>query len=68
MQKNLNETSKLLASTEEELKKCHYALKERDFIISQHRKAGTSDYFAGCLRFSFGCIINGAVFFFKILF
>lgn len=39
-QKNLNKTSKLLANTEEELKKCHYTLKEKDFIISEQRKAG----------------------------
>ncbi|KDP37322.1 hypothetical protein JCGZ_06776 [Jatropha curcas] len=38
-EKNLNQTSKLLTHTEEELKKCHYALKERDFIISEHKKA-----------------------------
>ncbi|KAM7526033.1 hypothetical protein LguiA_015935 [Lonicera macranthoides] len=38
-QKNLNQTSKLLANTEEELKRCQYALKERDFIISEQKKA-----------------------------
>ncbi|KAJ9695076.1 hypothetical protein PVL29_010530 [Vitis rotundifolia] len=38
-QKNLNHTSRLLASTEEELKRGQYALKERDFIISEQRKA-----------------------------
>ncbi|KAJ7976146.1 Kinesin-like protein [Quillaja saponaria] len=38
-EKNLNQTSKLLANTEEELKKCRYTLKERDFIISEQRKA-----------------------------
>ncbi|XP_034695034.1 kinesin-like protein KIN-5C [Vitis riparia] len=38
-QKNLNHTSRLLASTEEELKRVQYALKERDFIISEQRKA-----------------------------
>ncbi|XP_062112736.1 kinesin-like protein KIN-5C [Humulus lupulus] len=38
-EKNLNQTSKLLANTEEELRKCHYSLKERDFIISEQKKA-----------------------------
>ncbi|XP_038720640.1 kinesin-like protein KIN-5C [Tripterygium wilfordii] len=38
-EKNLTQTNKLLANTEEDLKKCRYALKERDFIISEQRKA-----------------------------
>ncbi|KAJ6316430.1 hypothetical protein OIU78_019674 [Salix suchowensis] len=38
-EKNFNQTIKLLMSTEEELKKCRYSLKERDFIISEQRKA-----------------------------
>ncbi|KAL9332105.1 hypothetical protein ACSQ67_001715 [Phaseolus vulgaris] len=38
-EKNLNKTSKLLANTEEELKKCQYTLKEKDFVISEQRKA-----------------------------
>lgn len=38
-EKNLNQTSTLLANTEEELKKCRYALKEKDFVISEQRKA-----------------------------
>ncbi|XP_061353443.1 kinesin-like protein KIN-5C [Gastrolobium bilobum] len=38
-EQNLNETSKLLFNTEEELKKCRYTLKEKDFIISEQRKA-----------------------------
>ncbi|XP_057949192.1 kinesin-like protein KIN-5C [Malania oleifera] len=38
-QKKLKETGELLASTEEELKRCQYALKERDYIISEQRKA-----------------------------
>ncbi|KAL2509195.1 kinesin-related protein [Forsythia ovata] len=38
-QKNLNQTSKLLANTEEELNRCQYAVKERDFIISKQKKA-----------------------------
>lgn len=45
MQKNLNQTSKLLANTEEELKRCQYALKERDFIILEQKKAGMLKYF-----------------------
>lgn len=40
MQKNLSETQKLLANTEEELKKCQYSLREKDYIISQQKKAG----------------------------
>ncbi|XP_022767048.1 kinesin-like protein KIN-5C [Durio zibethinus] len=38
-EKNLNETSKLLANSEEELKKCLYVLKEKEFIISEQKKA-----------------------------
>ncbi|KAJ6745954.1 125 KDA KINESIN-RELATED PROTEIN-LIKE [Salix koriyanagi] len=38
-EKNLNQTIKLLTCTEEELTKCRYGLKERDFIISEQRKA-----------------------------
>ncbi|KAE9465600.1 hypothetical protein C3L33_02492, partial [Rhododendron williamsianum] len=38
-QRNLNQTSKSLACTEEELRRCQYALKERDFVISEHKKA-----------------------------
>ncbi|PON78027.1 Kinesin-like protein [Parasponia andersonii] len=38
-EKSLHQTSKLLANTEEELKKCRYALKERDFVISEQKKA-----------------------------
>ncbi|GMN39448.1 hypothetical protein TIFTF001_008676 [Ficus carica] len=37
--KSLYQTSKLLANTEEELRKCRYALKERDFVISEQKKA-----------------------------
>ncbi|XP_039042768.1 kinesin-like protein KIN-5C [Hibiscus syriacus] len=36
---NLNETVKLLANSEEELKKCHYMLKEKEFIICEQKKA-----------------------------
>ncbi|TQE00172.1 hypothetical protein C1H46_014184 [Malus baccata] len=39
LQKTLNHTTKLLSTTEEELMKCRYALKERDFIISEQKKA-----------------------------
>ncbi|XP_019432902.1 PREDICTED: kinesin-like protein KIN-5C [Lupinus angustifolius] len=38
-EKNLNKTSRLLANSEEEVKKCQYTLKEKDFIISEQRKA-----------------------------
>ncbi|GFQ04640.1 125 kDa kinesin-related protein [Phtheirospermum japonicum] len=38
-QKDLNQTSKLLANTEDELKQCRYSVKERDFIISEQKKA-----------------------------
>ncbi|CAI8602433.1 unnamed protein product [Vicia faba] len=38
-EKNLKQTSTLLDNTEEELKKCRYILKEKDFIISEQRKA-----------------------------
>ncbi|CAH9082652.1 unnamed protein product [Cuscuta epithymum] len=38
-QKDLNQTSKVLGNTEEELVQCQYALKERDFIISEQKKA-----------------------------
>ncbi|KAM0992875.1 hypothetical protein ACFX2A_008736 [Malus domestica] len=38
-EKTLNHTTKLLSTTEEELMKCRYALRERDFIISEQKKA-----------------------------
>ncbi|XP_023005901.1 kinesin-like protein KIN-5C [Cucurbita maxima] len=38
-EKTLCQTQKLLASTEEELQKCRYLLKEKDFVISEQRKA-----------------------------
>ncbi|XP_010271626.1 PREDICTED: kinesin-like protein KIN-5C [Nelumbo nucifera] len=38
-QKNLDQTTKLLARAEEDLKKSEYAVKERDFIISEQRRA-----------------------------
>lgn len=37
--KNLDRTSKLLANTEEEVKICQYVIRERDFIISEQKKA-----------------------------
>ncbi|KDO70475.1 hypothetical protein CISIN_1g003495mg [Citrus sinensis] len=40
---NLDQTIKLLNNTEEQLKKCQYALKEKDFIISEQKKAGRED-------------------------
>lgn len=40
MQKQLEHTSKLLASATEELKQTKYALTEKDYIILQQRKAG----------------------------
>ncbi|XP_073018606.1 kinesin-like protein KIN-5C [Primulina eburnea] len=38
-QKDLNHTSILLESTEDELRRCHYSLKERDFIILEQKKS-----------------------------
>ncbi|XP_055812305.1 kinesin-like protein KIN-5C [Solanum dulcamara] len=38
-QKQLDQTSKLLANTEEQLRQNQYTLKERDFIISEQKKA-----------------------------
>ncbi|XP_024968128.1 kinesin-like protein KIN-5C [Cynara cardunculus var. scolymus] len=38
-QNNLNQTNKVLANTEDTLKRCQYALKERDFIIYEQKKA-----------------------------
>ncbi|KAK6126456.1 hypothetical protein DH2020_039792 [Rehmannia glutinosa] len=42
-QKDLNLTSKLLANTEDNLKQCQFSLKERDFIISEQKKAARED-------------------------
>ncbi|GAB2272165.1 Kinesin-like protein KIN-5C [Dionaea muscipula] len=39
VQKQLNVTRKLLTATEEEVMKCKYVLKEKDFVISEQRKA-----------------------------
>ncbi|XP_026426446.1 kinesin-like protein KIN-5C [Papaver somniferum] len=41
-QKYLDHTCKLLSRVEEELKKSQYALKERDYIISEQQKAETA--------------------------
>ncbi|KAK1396075.1 hypothetical protein POM88_005938 [Heracleum sosnowskyi] len=38
-EKNLDQTSKLLPNTEEEVKRCQYSLSERDFIIPEQKKA-----------------------------
>ncbi|KAK2454736.1 kinesin protein KIN-5D [Trifolium repens] len=48
-EKNLKQTSILLASTEEELKKCRYILKEKDFIISEQRKAENALTHQACI-------------------
>ncbi|XP_047162874.1 kinesin-like protein KIN-5C isoform X2 [Vigna umbellata] len=48
-EKNLNKTSKLLANREEELKKCQYTLKEKDFIISEQRKAENALHHQACV-------------------
>lgn len=48
VQKNLNQTSKLLANSEEELRKCRYGLKEKDFVIYEQRKAGIFILFDAC--------------------
>ncbi|XP_004303542.1 PREDICTED: 125 kDa kinesin-related protein isoform X2 [Fragaria vesca subsp. vesca] len=38
-EKTLDHTARLLSNTEEDLMKCRYALKEKDFIISEQKKA-----------------------------
>uniref|UniRef100_A0A7N0UUH3 Kinesin motor domain-containing protein n=1 Tax=Kalanchoe fedtschenkoi TaxID=63787 RepID=A0A7N0UUH3_KALFE len=38
-EKDLNHTNTLLSNSEEELKRCRYSLKEKDFIISEQKKA-----------------------------
>ncbi|KAK4419401.1 Kinesin-like protein KIN-5C [Sesamum alatum] len=47
--KDLNETTKLLASTQDELKRCQYSLKERDFIISEQKKAENALAHQACI-------------------
>ncbi|EYU38653.1 hypothetical protein MIMGU_mgv1a000707mg [Erythranthe guttata] len=48
-QKDLNVTSKLLANTEDNLKRCQYSLKERDFIISEQKKAENALAHQACI-------------------
>ncbi|KAL8259949.1 hypothetical protein R6Q59_027902 [Mikania micrantha] len=48
-QNALNQTNNVLAITEETLKKCQYALKEREFIIHEQKKAGKFDSFENAL-------------------
>ncbi|CAL5207412.1 unnamed protein product [Lathyrus oleraceus] len=48
-EKNLKQTSILLDNTEEELKKCRYILKEKDFIISEQRKAENALTHQACI-------------------
>ena len=60
MQKNLYQTIKLLTCTEEELTKCRYGLKERDFIISEQKKAGMIDYYSTEFLLIYFICINDA--------
>ncbi|KAJ7971578.1 Kinesin-like protein [Quillaja saponaria] len=48
-EKNLLQTSKLLANTEEKLKKCLYTQKEKDFVISEQRKAENALAHQACI-------------------
>ncbi|KAJ0973399.1 hypothetical protein J5N97_021358 [Dioscorea zingiberensis] len=48
-EKNLEHTVKLLTTTEEDLKHSQYALKEKDFIISEQRKAETALTHQACV-------------------
>ncbi|KAL0333495.1 UNVERIFIED_CONTAM: Kinesin-like protein KIN-5C [Sesamum angustifolium] len=48
-QKNLNLTSKLLANTEDDLKRCQYSLKERDFIILEQKRAENALALQACV-------------------
>ncbi|XP_024636081.1 kinesin-like protein KIN-5C isoform X2 [Medicago truncatula] len=48
-EKNLKQTSIMLANSEEELKKCRYTLKEKDFIISEQRKAENALTHQACI-------------------
>ncbi|KAL0374854.1 UNVERIFIED_CONTAM: Kinesin-like protein KIN-5C [Sesamum radiatum] len=47
--KDLRETTKLLANTQDELKRCQYSLKERDFIISEQKKAENALAHQACI-------------------
>lgn len=40
LQKTLDQTSRLLSSTKDELKQAYYNIKEKDFIISKQIKSG----------------------------
>lgn len=53
MQKNLEKTCRQLANTQEDLRKCQYTVKERDFIISEQRKAGEFNVFLFLVSYSF---------------
>ncbi|XP_021819900.1 kinesin-like protein KIN-5C [Prunus avium] len=48
-EKTLNHTTKLLSTADEELMKCQYALKERDFIISEQKKAESALAHQACV-------------------
>ncbi|XP_020549377.1 kinesin-like protein KIN-5C [Sesamum indicum] len=48
-QKNLNLTRKMLANTEDDLKRCQYSLKERDFIISEQKRAENALALQACV-------------------
>ncbi|CAL8170340.1 unnamed protein product [Prunus armeniaca] len=48
-EKTLNHTTKLLSTADEELMKCQYALKERDFIISEQKKAESALAHQACM-------------------
>ncbi|CAI9781877.1 unnamed protein product [Fraxinus pennsylvanica] len=49
-EKDLKQTSELLANTENELRQCKYSLKERDFIISEQKKAAEHESDENALR------------------
>ncbi|XP_076926393.1 kinesin-like protein KIN-5C [Bidens hawaiensis] len=48
-QNNLNQTNQVLANTEETLRTCQYALKERDFIIQKQKEAETALAHQACV-------------------
>ncbi|GKB27108.1 kinesin-like protein KIN-5C, partial [Tanacetum coccineum] len=48
-QNNLSQINKVLADTEGALKKCQYALKERDFVISEQKKAASALAHQACV-------------------
>ncbi|XP_050383598.1 kinesin-like protein KIN-5C isoform X2 [Argentina anserina] len=47
-EKTLDHTAKMLSNTEEDLMRCRYALKEKDFIISEQKKAETALTLQAC--------------------